>query len=248
MRRKIGVVRCAAQPPALALPPDGQRRRWLALPAVLLPAHPTPAAPLQGPGTVSALPAARTEGALSLEQVLWRRRSVRRFGPVGLGLAQVGQLLWAAQGFSTLAGRRATPSAGALYPLTLFLVAGDVASLPAGAYRYQAERHGLLAWRDGDLRSIVADAALAQRWVQQAPALVVLAADPEPTTARYGARAERFIALESGACAQNLLLQAVALGLGATLVSAFDEAALRRCLALPATLQPMAVLPVGRPG
>jgi len=91
----------------------------------------------------------------------------------------------------------------------------------------------------------LAIAARGQRWIADAPALVVIAAQPARTAARYGARAEAYVAMEAGAAAQNLLLQAAALGLGGTLVGAFDDAAVRRSLALAETEQPLAIVPVG---
>lgn len=193
------------------------------------------------------LPAARTTGPLPLEAALAQRQSRRSFASQPLTAAEAGQLLWSAQGENRAGGGRTAPSAGATYPLVLYLVAGRVEGLAAGVYRYAPQGHRLAAPAPGDARSAVAAAARGQAWVAEAPAIVVIAAEPSRTAARYGARAERYVAMEAGAAAQNLQLQAVALGLGATLVGAFDDAALRAALPLAAAEQPLAVLAVGRP-
>lgn len=192
------------------------------------------------------LPAARTTGPLPLEAALAQRQSLRSFGAQPLTVAEAGQLLWSAQGESRAGGRRTAPSAGATYPLVLYLVAGRVEGLAAGVYRYAPQGHRLAALAPGDARTTVAAAARGQAWLAEAPALVVIAAEPSRTAARYGARADRFVNMEAGAAAQNLLLQAVALGLGATLVGAFDDVALRAALPLAGAEQPLAVLAVGR--
>lgn len=194
------------------------------------------------------LPPPQTGGRLALESALRQRRSVRAFTDAPLTLDEVGQLLWAAQGQTTPDGRRTAPSAGGLRPLELHLVAGAVQGLPPGIYRYAPADHALTRSVAGDRRAALAASAFgAQGWLQQAPALVVVTGVVARSAGRYGARAERYAALEAGAAAQNLLLQAVALGLGSTFVGAFDDGALAMLLGLPEGERPWAVLPVGRP-
>lgn len=192
------------------------------------------------------LPPPRVQGRLSLEGALSQRRSLRSFAATPLTAAEAGQLLWAAQGLSNAQGQRTAPSAGATYPLVLYFVAGRIDGVASGVYRYLPQGHRLVAMATGDVRADIAAAALGQSWMRDAPALVVIAAQPARTAARYGARAERYIAIEAGAAAQNLSLQAVALGLGSTLVGAFDEAALRRSVPLAEGEQPLVIVPVGR--
>lgn len=194
------------------------------------------------------LPPPQTSGRLPLEAALQQRRSLRAFAEAPLTLAQAGQLLWAAQGQTAPDGRRTAPSAGGLRPLELHLVAGAVQDLAPGIYRYVPSDHALTLAVAGDRRAALAAVASgAQRWLQQAPALVVVTGVVARSAGRYGARAERYAALEAGAAAQNLLLQAVALGLGSTFVGAFDDAALATLLGLPDGERPWALLPVGRP-
>ncbi len=191
------------------------------------------------------LPAPHTSGQLAVEGALQQRRSLRSFGPAPLSLAEVGQLLWAAQGITDGRGRRTAPSAGALYPLELYLVAGNVTGLPAGVYRYLPASHELLPVVAGDRRQQAA-AACRQRWVAEAPAAVALTAVFPRTAKKYGERATRYVPFEAGAAAENLALQAVALGLGTTVVGAFDDAELAAALGAAADEQPLALVPVGR--
>jgi SagB-type dehydrogenase family enzyme len=194
-----------------------------------------------------ALPEVRREGSVSVERALAQRRSVRRYSAEPLSLAEVAQLLWAAQGVTSGEGGRTAPSAGALYPLEVYLIAGDVSGLAPGAYRYDPKRHRLLPHRQGDLREALAERALEQSWVAEAPALLVFSAFPERTARKYGGRAPRYVQIEVGHAAQNVYLQAVALGLGTVMVGAFEDAPLGRVLGLSSGEIPVSLMPVGRP-
>jgi SagB-type dehydrogenase family enzyme len=192
-----------------------------------------------------ALPAPRTSGPISVEEVIHRRRSVREFRKESLALASLSQLLWAAQGITSEGGLRSAPSAGATYPLRIWVVAGVVESLPSGIYRYVPERHVLVLGAPGDHRSAVARAALDQRWMADAPVILVVCAEFARTTGRYGDRGQRYVHMEVGHVAQNVSLQAGALGLGTTVVGAFRDAEVARVVALASREQPLALLPVG---
>ena len=182
-----------------------------------------------------------------LNPILQRRRTSRTFAARPVSMEEVTQLLWAAQGINAPDGRRTAPSAGALYPLELHLVSGQVDRLPAGIYRYDAVRHALRAEIMDDMRQAVAQAALDQDWVAQAPAIVVITAVDSRTTEKYGRRGIRYVHMEVGHASQNLLLQAAALGLAAATVGAFDDERLHRLLRLPEGERPLVILPVGHP-
>ena len=192
------------------------------------------------------LPQPRLRGAVSVEQALRTRRSVRAFTDAPLTLEEISQLLWAAQGVTAEGGRRTAPSAGGLHPLTLHLAAGRVSGLRPGVYRYDPARHELVTVGEGDRRAQVR-AAARQDWIEQAAAIVIVSADLAKPTARYGARARRFVDIEVGHAAQSLSLQAAALGLGVTDVGAFDEVAVKAAVGLPAAEQALLLLPIGRP-
>lgn len=191
------------------------------------------------------LPAPPAAGVMSLEEALARRRSLREFAPGALTLAEVSRLVWAAQGI-TAPERRTAPSAGATYPLEIYLVVGDAENLSAGVYRYRPGGHRLEVVAAGDIRLPLAAAALDQQWISHAAMVVAIAAVYERTTARYGMRGERYVHMEAGHAAQNLLLQAAALGLGARPVGAFNDADVSRLLHLPGGEKPLYLVPVGR--
>jgi SagB-type dehydrogenase family enzyme len=196
-------------------------------------------------GSTITLPAPRATGEVSVEQALKSRRSLRSFAASPLTLAQASQLLWAAQGVSDERGRRTAPSAGALYPLELYLVAGNVTGLPSGVYRYRPAEHDLVPVVTGDRRAQVASACR-QTWVAEAPAAVAFTAVYARTAKKYPDRAARYIPIEVGAAAENLALQAVALGLGTTVVGAYEDAALAAALGTARDERPLALLPVGK--
>jgi SagB-type dehydrogenase family enzyme len=143
--------------------------------------------------------------------------------------------------------QRTTPSAGALYPLEVYLVAGRVESLAAGVYRYNPSSHQLLPIADGDGRRKLSQAALEQAWVAEAPASIVLTAVRDRLTRKYGGRALRYVILEAGCAAQNVSLQAITLGLGSVHVGAFDDAAVSGLLGAVEDEEPLLLIAVGHP-
>ena len=179
---------------------------------------------------------------MSLEEAIARRRSVRDFSDTPLTDAEHGQLLWATQGITHRSmGLRAAPSAGALYPLEVYLVTRG------GVFHYEPRGHQLRQSAANDVRKALFDAAMRQEAVRDAPAVVVLAGVYERTAKKYGARAERYVHMEAGHAAQNLLLQAVSLGLAAVPIGAFDDDGVRTALGLPPAHRPLYLLPVGHP-
>jgi SagB-type dehydrogenase family enzyme len=208
--------------------------------------------PARTTGSASAaavtLPEPRLDGDLSVEAALLERRSRRSFARSPLNLQEVSQLLWAAQGFTDRQGGRTVPSAGALYPMEIYLAAGNVENLPAGVYRYRPRERKLIPNGKGDRRAGLAAAAWGQDWMKAAAAVVVIAGVYGRTTKKYGERGVRYTHMEVGHVAQNVYLQAVSLGLGTTIVGAFKDSEMKRLLGLRDNEEPLALLPVGRPG
>ncbi len=193
------------------------------------------------------LPAPRHEGQLSVEAALLRRRSVRNFEALGLTLAELSQLLWAVQGVTDASGYRTAPSAGALYPLEVYVVAGAVESVPPGVYKYDVRGHRLGARLEGDRRRDLSRAALGQSWIEDAAAALVIAGVYRRTTRKYGDRGIRYVQMEVGHAAQNVYLAAEALQLGTTVVGAFEDEDVAAVVGLDADEAPLCILPVGRP-
>ncbi|TDG07796.1 SagB/ThcOx family dehydrogenase [Paraburkholderia guartelaensis] len=188
-----------------------------------------------------ALPTPKISGTVSLEDAIQRRRSVRRFRSDPLPVETIGQLLWAGQGITSQDGKRASPSAGALYALELYMVTA------AEVMHYVPQGHRAQKRATPDMRPKLQALALNQASVGAAPALIVVAADPGRLKQRYGGRAGVYSDLEAGHAAQNMLLQAVALGLVAVPVGAVDGPQAAHALGLPAGQSVVYVIPVGLP-
>ncbi len=215
-----------------------------------------------GQAALIRLPPPATTGGAPLTTALAGRRSVRDFAATPLRLPDVAQLLWAAPGVTRAeptapptwqpqwgewrGGRRTAPSAGAMYPLELYLLAGAVDGLEAGLYRYVPQQHALARVGAPD-RAALAAAALGQGMLARAPAVVIVTGVYARTAAKYGERAPRYVHIEVGAAAENLLLQAEALGLGGVFIGAFRDQAVREALGLPAEHEPLGLLPIGHP-
>lgn len=233
------------------------RRQWA---AILLSLLVLPGCAISSPGvgepgeqpeevenlvTVS-LPEPRLQSEVSVEEALSGRRSVRVYAEAPLTLDEVSQLLWAAQGITGAGGARTAPSAGALYPLEVYLAAGEVEGLIAGVYHYKPEPHELVLLKKEDVREALAEAALSQAWIKEGAIVIVIAAAYERTMVRYGKRGVRYVHMEVGHAAQNLYLQAEALGLGMVVVGAFHDDQVKSLMAMPDEEVPLYVIPVGR--
>ena len=188
------------------------------------------------------LPEPVTDSGVSLEQVMLRRRSVREYTDEPLELAELSQLLWAAQGITDPSGKRTAPSAGAMGPLEVYVVTAD------GVSHYMPDGHRLKQKASGDRRMALSSAATDQEKVAKAPVVLVITGVMARTAWKYGGdRAWRYVNLEAGHAAQNVLLQVSALGLGAVPVGAFDDNGVMDVLGLPADHRPLYLIPVGRP-
>lgn len=188
------------------------------------------------------LPKPKEKGTLTLEETLVQRRSIREFSDKLLTLDDLSQLLWAAQGITNQAGHRTSPSAGALYPLEVYAV------IPDGVYHYEPHGHKMKLHMPGDVRSDLCEAALSQDAVLNAPVVIVIAGVYARTAQKYGEeRSLRYVHLEAGHAAQNILLQAVALKLGAVPIGAFYDDDVTVVLHLPSNQSPLYLIPIGHP-
>lgn len=200
-------------------------------------------APQKGAGGTDepfALPQPKIKGRMSLEEAISRRRSVRRFDPEPLSREQLSQLFWALQGVSSPRGFRTAPSAGATFPLEVYAATRD------GLYHYIPEGHRARILSKKDLRPALGKASLGQPFVSSCPAIFVITADFRRTSVKYGSRTERFVTLEAGHAAQNLMLQAVSLGLGTVAIGAFIDQDVHRVLGLPDAETPIYLICAGR--
>ena len=191
------------------------------------------------------LPAPDVSGNATIEETLAKRRSVRSYSNATLSLKDMSQLLWAAQGVTSDIGFRTAPSAGALYPLEVYLVAGNVDGLNSGVYRYLPDSHSIVLVFEGDIREEISGAALSQSQIRDCAASIVFAANYLRTTSKYGKRGIRYVNIEIGHAAQNVCLQGVALGIGTCVVGAFDDEKIGQLLRLPDSERALYILPLG---
>ncbi len=196
------------------------------------------------------LPSPKHKGELSVEEAIFRRRSIRRYKDEPLTLEEVSQILWAAGG-KTIDGitgaTRAYPSAGGIYPLEIYLVAGSVEGLTSGIYHYRWREHSIDLVKEGDFCQNLTRAALGQRMIANAPVSIVFTAIYSRTTGRYGRRGEtRYVPMDIGGAGQNVHLQAEALGLGTVIIGAFRNGAVKEALGVKDET-PLYIMPVGKP-
>lgn len=203
--------------------------------------------PKESVGEIIKLPEPRYDSETSIEEALLKRRSIRTYKNESLTIAEVSQLLWASQGITDLEmGFRTAPSAGALYPLELYVVIGNVQGIPKGVYKYNPYKHELVKVKDGDVRVELAVASLGQTWVRDGAIVIVFSAIYERTTEKYGDRGIRYVHMEVGHAAQNVYLQAVSLNLGTVVVGAFRDDSVREILNMSDKEHPLYIMPVGR--
>ncbi|AKB44039.1 SagB/ThcOx family dehydrogenase [Methanosarcina vacuolata] len=180
-----------------------------------------------------------------IEELIAKRRSVRRYKDRELSESVISRLLWAAQGISSNGGLRTSPSAGALYPLEIHVVTGEDGKLEPGVYRYIPEGHTLVREIDGDMREKLSKAALLQPMIRNAPVSFVISAVYPRITGKYGSRGIRYAHMEAGHAAQNVCILGVELGIGTCTVGAFEDEEVRKVLKLPANEDPLYILPLG---
>lgn len=205
------------------------------------------------------LPKILAPSGLLLEEAIKLRRSKRSGYKSKISLEELSRLLFAAQGI-TSNKKRAVASAGAAYPLELFVVAKNVEKLDAGLYRYDPLSHSIERLEDGDFQPRVEKSRANEvkrndftkcletacgkyAFVKGAPVSIIIAADFQRTTARYGGRGIMYVHMEAGSACQNISLEAVNLGLGTVIIGAFDAGLLRQSLNL--AFEPLCILPVG---
>ncbi|MCD6407473.1 SagB/ThcOx family dehydrogenase [bacterium] len=190
------------------------------------------------------LPPVLKKGKITLEETLTARRSVRNYKDEPLTLQEISQLLWACDGKTSEWGGRTSPSAGATYPLEIYIVVGNVEGIEPGLYHYVIENHSLVEVKKGDLRRKLSSVCLNQTMVVEAPVSIVISGIFERTTTRYGERGIRYVFMEVGHCGQNIHLQSEALGLGTVMIGAFDDEGVRKVLGIKENV--FYICPVGK--
>ncbi|MEO0130265.1 MAG: SagB/ThcOx family dehydrogenase [candidate division WOR-3 bacterium] len=190
------------------------------------------------------LPKPRYKSEVSVEEALLKRRSVRSYKKSPLTLEEVSQLLWAAYGITAEWGGKTCPSAGATYPLAIYLVVGKVKDLKPGVYQYLPEEHSIKLVSEKDVRKELTEAAWQQEYISNAPINIIIAANYERTTSHYGERGIRYVYMEVGHCGQNIHLQCETMGLGTVVIGAFNDKEVKKILKIKEEV--LYIMPVGR--
>lgn len=190
--------------------------------------------------------------SLPLDEAIGARRTCREFDHRPIRMDDLDRLLWAAQGATGSSGLRAAPSAGAQYPLELYVAVGRVANTPEGLYRYDSIGHTLELISGLDPRESLCDAVLGEQpWVRNAAVVILVAGDVKRMREHFqsqppaGVRGERYVYLEAGALAENVHLSAAALGMGFVLVAGFDDEQVKAAVNVHGDIEPIALLCIG---
>lgn len=204
----------------------------------------------------------------TLEDFIYKRRSVRSFKAGIITKEQIAKVLFAAQGVTHGNGLRTVSSAGASYPLELHIAAGqEVKDIAPGIYKYNPSDHSLVLKKEGDQRRYVGGSCLGQTWMSEAQIIIIICAvfdrlisylgssqektsEPEALVyekvlSQYGDKALQFAAIEAGCAAQNIALQALSEGLATTVVGAHFDPELCKVLGVSEEEVPMLVIPTG---
>lgn len=184
------------------------------------------------------LPKPGLKGEKSLEECIYERESVRNYKDKIIELEKISQILWATQGKK--GEKRTVPSAGATYPLEIYVTLKD-----KGFFHYDIKKHALELITEEDLSKKLAGASLNQYFIAEAYLNVIICAVFSRTTWRYGQRGVRYVFIEVGHCAQNVHLQAVALGLASVPIGAFEDDKVIKVLDLPKKMEPLYIIPIG---
>ena len=192
------------------------------------------------------LPEPALDGILSVEKAIASRRSVRSYSNSPLTLAEVSQLLWSAQGLSGSRGLRTAPSAGALFPLEIYLMAGSVNGLASGIYKYNYLNHSLVMTEKSDIRAELFEAGLRQGSIKNAPVVMIICAVYERMTTKYGDRGIRYVDMEAGHVSQNVYLQSESLGLKTVAIGAFHDSKVKKIVNVSPSEHPLYLMPIGK--
>jgi SagB-type dehydrogenase family enzyme len=196
------------------------------------------------PKEIIKLPTPKERGEVSLEEVLDKRQSIRKYSKEPLKIEEISQLLWATYGKNQWK-KKTAPSAGALYPLVIYLFAKEVEGSPLGLYKYQSQNHTLKLISSQDISFSLYKACLKQEWIKEAKAIIFICANYSITTSYYGQRGFRYVYMEAGHCGQNIYLEVTALNLGTVAVGAFYDDEVKQILGIKE--EPLYIFPLGRP-
>jgi len=193
------------------------------------------------------LPAPMIQSSTSIEKAIKERRSVRSYKNIPLSIEEISQLLWAGQGITDpISKYRSYPSAGALYPLELYIVINKAKSIEKGFYKYDPNKHALIKITERNITDEITQAALNQEFIKESAIIFIYTAITSKTTSRYGERGLRYIYMEAGHAAQNIYLQSVSLKIGVVVIGAFKDQEIKKIMNLKEDEIPLYIIPAGK--
>lgn len=186
---------------------------------------------------------------VSLTEALKARKTDRVLTPPALSLQEASQLLWAAQG-ENRPGRRTAPSIYAKYSLELYLVTTGSPTLPEGVYHYQSAAHQLEKVAEGGPKLVLGRVKGMFSLISNAPAVIAVAGDYTRVESAAFGKGIQYSWYEAGAAAENLLLTAAALKLGAATQTPYsvDMEEVARSMGIPKPVRPFSLILLGRIG
>lgn len=187
--------------------------------------------------------------AIYFKDLINKRYTVREYKDTDISIDDLSYILWAAYGFKKDGGRT-VPSAGALYPLNLYVACGNLEikkgeKAPKGLYAYEPYKHELVLIKNQDLRTNIARAALSQLWMATAPCIIIITCEYSRITFKYRERGIRYAHMEVGNVSQNICLSAFNKGLACGIVGAFNDSEIKTELGIKETHEPLLLMPIG---
>jgi SagB-type dehydrogenase family enzyme len=195
------------------------------------------------------LPEPKDKKVVYLDELLNKRYSIRTFKQKPISIDDLSYILWCSYGFKKDGGR-VVPSAGALYPLDIYIIAGSIEGernmgIIPGIYHYLPDKHQIELIKKGDIRKDVANASLSQMWMASAPCMIAITCEYKRITSKYRDRGIRYAHMEAGNVSQNIFLATFNTGLGCGIVGAFNDDLVKTVMGINRMREPLLIMPIG---
>ncbi len=178
------------------------------------------------------------------------RAGCRRMAVSSMTLAELSTLLHHTQGITGRAGTldlRSAPSAGALYPVDIYVAAGRVQGIEAGLYHFNVKANSLVRLKQGSQFERIEAVAGCPHLYQPAAATIIFSVTFGRTGFKYKERAYRYVNMDTGHAAFNLALCAASVWYAAPMVARFDDEGLNELLGVDVEKEAALLLvPLGR--
>ena len=184
----------------------------------------------------------------SFRSLLRRRKTTRKQKKGTLAGNYLREFIWAAYGHTHDDGgikMRTAPSPGATYPIELHFACEDIEGTANGIYRYDIDKEDIMPTAEGRYFDRIMALSLDQKFISQCNLVVIMVYNPQKIISDYGKDSFKYAAMECGHIAQNLLLMATSLGLGAVPVGAFDRKKLGKLIGIDDSKEALYMVTIG---